>query len=61
MYNIAWTVLLEIKAQTALQILSDEHSAWFPLDRLDEYVSRAGNIGGINANIATLMLASEIK
>jgi nucleoside phosphorylase len=52
-YTVAWIAPLEIEAQAAFYMLDNEHQGRFPIDRGDDYVYMAGDIGEHNVVIAT--------
>ncbi|KAJ5404144.1 hypothetical protein N7509_004015 [Penicillium cosmopolitanum] len=58
-YTVAWIAPLEIEAQAALHMLDNHHRGRFALNRGDDYVFRAGDLGGHNTIIATLPAGQE--
>lgn len=58
-YTVAWIAPLEIEAQAALHSLDERHRGRFPVSRGDDYVFHAGNMGGHNVIIATLLAGQE--
>ncbi|KAJ6140303.1 nacht and wd domain protein [Penicillium samsonianum] len=58
-YTVVWIAPLEIEAQAALHMLDHHHHGRFSLDRGDDYVFRAGDLGGHNIIIATLPAGQE--
>jgi nucleoside phosphorylase len=58
-YTVAWIAPLEIEAQAALHMLDHEHSGRFGLGKGNDYIFRAGDLGGHNTIIATLPAGQE--
>ncbi|KAI3571440.1 hypothetical protein IWW34DRAFT_291926 [Fusarium oxysporum f. sp. albedinis] len=58
-YKVAWIAPLEIEAKAAMYLLDERHHGRFPVDRGDDYVFRAGVMGGHNIIIATLPAGQE--
>ncbi|KAL7930064.1 Pfs, NACHT and WD domain protein [Trichoderma chlorosporum] len=58
-YTVAWFAPLEIEAKVARHMLDHRHPGVFAVDRGDDYVFQAGDIGGHNVIIATLPAGQE--
>jgi hypothetical protein len=58
-YKVAWIAPLEIEARAAICLLDERHRGRFPVNRGDDYVFRAGSMGGHNIVIATLPAGQE--
>ncbi|RYC85301.1 hypothetical protein BFJ63_vAg11827 [Fusarium oxysporum f. sp. narcissi] len=58
-FKVAWIAPLEIEAKAAMYLLDEPHHGRFPVDRGDDYVFRAGVMGGHNIIIATLPPGQE--
>lgn len=58
-YKVAWMAPLEIEARAAMCLLDERHSGRFPVNRGDDYVFRAGAMGGHNIIVATLPAGQE--
>ncbi|KAJ5589413.1 nacht and wd domain protein [Penicillium hordei] len=59
LYRIAWIAPLLIEARAAICSFDKLHEGQFPLDRGDDHVYIAGEIGGHHAIIATLPTGQE--
>lgn len=53
-YTVAWIAVLHIEAEAALHMLDRLHEGRFPMQRGNDYVFLAGDLGGHNIVIATL-------
>jgi nucleoside phosphorylase len=58
-YDIAWIALDEIEAKAAFHLLDERHCGRFAVSVGDNYVYRAGSMGGHNIIIATLPAGEE--
>ncbi|KAH7142492.1 hypothetical protein DER46DRAFT_619513 [Fusarium sp. MPI-SDFR-AT-0072] len=58
-YTVAWIAPLEIEAKAAMHLLDERHRGRFAIGRGDDYVYRAGAMGGYNIIIATLAAGQE--
>ena len=47
-YTVAWIAVLHIEAEAALHILDRVHEGRFPMQRGNDYVFLAGDLGGHN-------------
>jgi nucleoside phosphorylase len=58
-YTVAWIAPLYIEARAALEMLDNRHEGEFSVDRGDDYVYYAGDIGRHNVVIATFPAGSQ--
>jgi hypothetical protein len=58
-YTVAWIAPLYIEARAALEMLDNHHEGQFAVDRGDDYIYHAGDIGGHNIVIATFPPGSQ--